>query len=74
MRISAAFSTERLLHRASSHMTFRRSRAYCKAGQLRQRAELGRLHPNRVLRVPLCNRTLTRTTRSTSSYRCNNST
>lgn len=30
MRISAAFSTERLLQRASSHMTFKRSRAYCK--------------------------------------------
>jgi len=30
MRISAAFSTDRLLHRASSHITFRRSRAYCK--------------------------------------------
>lgn len=30
MRISAAFSTDRLLHSASSHITFRRSRAYCK--------------------------------------------
>lgn len=30
MRISAAFSTERLLQSASSHMTFKRSKAYCK--------------------------------------------
>lgn len=28
MRVSATFSTERLLHRASSHMTFKRLRAY----------------------------------------------
>lgn len=28
MSVSATFSTERLLHRASSHMTFKRSRAY----------------------------------------------
>lgn len=34
MRISAAFSTERLLQRASSHMTFKRSRAYWKTQAL----------------------------------------
>lgn len=28
MRVSATFSTERLLHKASSHMTFKRLRAY----------------------------------------------
>lgn len=28
MRVSATFSTERLVHKASSHMTFKRLRAY----------------------------------------------
>lgn len=41
MRISAAFSTDRLLHRASSHITFRRSRAYCK---IQAKVQLQRTH------------------------------
>lgn len=32
MRVSATFSTERLLHKASSHITFKRSRAYWGGG------------------------------------------
>lgn len=44
MRVSATFSTERLLHKASSHMTFKRSRAYWGGGREGTHKKQ-RLHP-----------------------------
>lgn len=44
MRVSATFSTERLLHRASSHMTFKRSRAYWMGGGVNGSGKEGGTH------------------------------